>query len=371
MDRLTLTRLLRGLWVLLAALLVLFSLYVLLPLLYPLCLAWLLAYSIRPVVEALKRLRLPTWLAVILSLALYIGSAGIVLTALVTRLVKELAALAQTFNLHAPQWHEQLQSWSRSNRLQNIINQINLFYNSNPDYHSTIDSHISKTTETLGVAATRLVTGVFNLIVKLIASLPSLGTVLIVVILAAFFLATGWERRGRMLSVILPDGFRGAAAEIWIDLRRAFFGYLLAQLVLISITGAIVIVGLMLLGVKSAFVLGLMIGLVDLMPYLGVGIVMIPWALYSFMTGDMQLAIGLSVLYGITLITRQVLEPKLLASSVGLDPLAMLIGMFAGLKLLGAGGLILGPVALVIAGAFWRAGVFRSLHSYILSGRLR
>ncbi|WP_025693339.1 sporulation integral membrane protein YtvI [Paenibacillus zanthoxyli] len=370
MDSLTLKRLFRGLWVVLAALLALFCLYVLLPLLYPLCLAWLLAYSIRPVVESLKRLRLPSWLAVILSLALYIGSAGLVLTALVTRLVKELAVLAQTFNLHAPQWHELLQSWSRSDRLQNIINQINQFYNSNPDYHATIDSHISKTTESIGVAATNLVTGIFNLILKIIASLPSLGTVLIVVVLAAFFLATGWERRSRMLSDWLPDGFRSAAAKIFSDLRRAFFGYLLAQLVLISITASIVIVGLILLGVKSAFVLGLIIGLVDLMPYLGVGIVMIPWALYSYMTGDMPLGIGLSVLYGITLITRQVLEPKLVASSTGLDPLAMLIGMFAGLKLLGAAGLILGPVALVILGAFWRAGVFRSLHSYILNGRL-
>lgn len=371
MDRLTLQRVLRGLWVVFAIFLVVFCLYVLVPLLYPLCLAWLLAYSIRPVVELLKGFRLPSWLAVILSLALYIGSAGLMLTALITRLVKELAVLAQTFNLHTAQWHELLLSWGRNDRLQYIINQINQFYNSNPDYHSTIDSHLSKTTETIGRAATELVTGIFNLILKLIASLPSVGTVLIVVILASFFLATGWEKRGRMLSDWLPEGLRSAAADIWSDLRRALFGYLLAQLVLISITGALVILGLLILGVKSAFVLGLMIGLVDLLPYLGVGIVIIPWAFYSWMTGDMALGIGLSVLYAVILITRQVLEPKVLASSIGLDPLAMLIGMFAGLKLLGAAGLILGPVALVVFGAFWRAGVFRSLQTYILSGRLR
>lgn len=88
------------------------------------------------------------------------------------------------------------------------------------------------------------------------------------------------------------------------------------------------------------------------------------------MTGNLALAVGLLVLYGIILITRQVLEPKVLASSIGLDPLAMLIGMFAGLQLFGMLGLILGPVLLVILDAFGRAGVFRALRSYILSGRL-
>ncbi|WP_438825770.1 AI-2E family transporter, partial [Paenibacillus phytohabitans] len=102
---------------------------------------------------------------------------------------------------------------------------------------------------------------------------------------------------------------------------------------LISVTAVIVIIGLLLLGVDSAFAIGLTIGIVDLVPYLGVGIVILPWALYSYMTGNLALAVGLLVLYGIILITRQVLEPKVLASSIGLDPLAMLIGMFAGLQL--------------------------------------
>lgn len=371
MDRLTLKRVLRGLWVVLAVILLLVSLYVLLPLLYPLCLAWLLAYSIRPVVERLVRLRMPSWLAVALSLVLYIGSAGLILTALITRLVKELAVLAMSFNEHAPRWRELLASWSQNERLQSIIGQINQFYNNNPDYHSTIDGHISKTTETVGLAVTRMITGIFNLILNLIASLPSLATVLMVVVLAAFFLATGWERRNGAVWSLLPESFRSAASGIWDDLRHALFGYLLAQFVLMSITGVIVVLGLALLGVKSAFVLGLMIAMVDFLPYLGVGIVMIPWAVYSYMIGDTGLAIGLSVLYAVVLVTRQVLEPKVLASSVGLDPLAMLIGMFAGLRLFGAAGLILGPVSLVVFGAFRRAGVFRSLQSYIVSGRLR
>ncbi|WNS46936.1 sporulation integral membrane protein YtvI [Paenibacillus sp. MMS20-IR301] len=370
MDTLVLKRVLRGLWVVLAAVIILLAVYVLLPLLYPLLLAWLLAYLIHPLVLILKGMKLPGWLAVSLSLLFYIGGTALVLTALITRLVKELIVLLQTFDLHTDQWRELLLSISRNASIQNIINQINQFYHDNPGYHATIDSNISRTTETVGHAMTQLITGFFNMILRLISSLPSLGTILIVIVLAAFFLSTGWERHNAKLTALLPAPLLRPLSEIWQDLRKALSGYLRAQLVLISVTAVIVIAGLLLLGVDSAFAIGITIGIVDLVPYVGVGIVLLPWALYSYMTGNLTLAIGLLVLYAVILVTRQVLEPKVLASSIGLDPLAMLIGMFAGLQLLGMPGLILGPVLLVVLDACSRAGVFRALYSYILSGRL-
>lgn len=371
MDRLALKRLLRGLWVVLATSMILLAIYLLLPLLYPLLLAWLLAYIMHPLVLILKGFKLPGWLAVVLSLLFYIGGTALILTAMITRLVKELIVLLQTFNLHTDQWRDLLLSWSQNVSIQNIINQINQFYRDNPDYHATIDSNISRTTETIGYAVTQVITGFFNMILNLISALPSLGTILIVVVLAAFFIGTSWERNNIKLTGLLPAPFLKPVSVIWRDLRRALFGYLRAQVILISITAVIVIIGLLLLGVKSAFAIGLMIGFVDLLPYLGVGIVMLPWAIYSFMTDNLALGIGLSVLYAVILITRQVLEPKVLASSIGLDPLVMLIGMFAGLQLFGMLGLIIGPVILVVLVAFNRAGVFRALHSYIISGRLR
>ncbi|MHA6529585.1 sporulation integral membrane protein YtvI [Paenibacillus sp. BAC0078] len=370
MDSLVLKRVLRGLWVVLAAASLLLAVYVLLPLVYPLLLAYLLAYLIHPLVLILRGFKLPHWLAVSLSLLFYIGGTLLVLTALITRLVKELIVLLQTFDLHTDKWRELLLSVSRNASIQNIINQINQFYHDNPNYHATIDSNISRTTETVGQAVTQLITGFFNMILKLVSALPSIGTILVVVVLSAFFLSTGWERHNAKLNSLVPAPMRRPVADIWEGLRKALFGYLRAQLVLISITAVIVIIGLLLLGVDSAFAIGLTIGMVDLFPYLGVGIVLLPWAVYSYMTGNLALGIGLSVLYAVILITRQVLEPKVLASSIGLDPLAMLIGMYAGMQLFGMLGLLLGPVILVVLDAFNRAGVFRALRSYIVSGRL-
>ncbi|MCV4232930.1 sporulation integral membrane protein YtvI [Virgibacillus sp. LDC1] len=372
MERLMLKRFGRGVWVLSSIFVIAYLIYVLLPLLYPFLLAWIIAYAMNPCVHLLQRsLKLPRWLAVTLSLLLYFGAALLILTAAVTRLVKELIILSQSFNLHIDAWMEWLTAWTQNDSFQNIINEISRFYQNNPNYHDTINQNITRTTQTIGTAVTDLVTGIFNGILQIIYYLPNLGTILIVVLLSTFFLSNSWERHNRALLRILPGVIRKPMIYIFSDLKKALFGFARAQLILISITALIVMITLYALGVDSAFSIGLLIGLVDLLPYLGVGIVLIPWSLYAFMTGDLTLGIGLTVLYSIILIVRQIMEPKVLASSVGLDPLAALLGMFVGLKLFGILGLIVGPVSLVILDAFHRAHVFKDLRNYIIGGRFR
>ncbi|MFP4974345.1 sporulation integral membrane protein YtvI [Paenibacillus sp. CN-4] len=370
MNRMMLYRTLRGVGVVSAAAAGLAAVYLLLPLFYPLLLAWLLAYAVRPLVRPLKRAGLPGPLAVILSLTAILGSAALILTAVITRLVRELVLLTQSLDTHIAEWREVLLSWSQNASIQRIINEINLFYNSNPDYHATIDSNVSRTTESIASALTGLVTGFFNGVMKLVSALPELGTVLSVVVLAAFFLANHWERHNTALARLLPVRFTETAAGIWEGLQKALSGYLRAQLILISITAVFVMIGLALLGVRSPLAIGLAVGLVDMLPYFGVGAVMLPWTLYAYFTGDLAMAAGLAALYGFIVLARQLLEPKVLASSVGADPLAMLIGMFAGMKLLGVAGLLIGPVSVIIFEAFHRAGVFRGLRSYIWNGRI-
>ena len=152
------------------------------------------------------------------------------------------------------------------------------------------------------------------------------------------------------------------------DLQKALFGYFRAQFIMISITAVVVIIGLSIIGVNYAISIGLLIGLVDLLPYLGVGAAMVPWIAFTFIYGNISLGIGLSILYGVILITRQILEPKVLASSVGLDPLPTLIAMFVGLSCSELSGLIIGPVSLVILSAIHRANVFSDLYSFIMKG---
>lgn len=372
MDNVLTKRLLRGSWVCLVLILMAVSLYFLMPLIYPFLIAWLVAYAINPLVRWLQSaVRLPRWLSVTAALIICFGSAGLVLSAMVTRLVRELITLAESLNFHIEEWRNFLVAWSQSEGIQNILSEINRFVADNPGYEHTINKNIDNTALTIGSALSRVMSGILSGIVNLLSSLPNLGVILIVILLATFFISNNWDRNKRYLGGVIPTRFRTTAGEIWTDLHQALLGYFRAQFIMISITAFIVFIGLLILQVDSAFSYALLIGFVDLLPYLGVGTVMVPWLLYAYMTGATGTGIGLSILYGVILLARQFIEPKVLATSVGLDPLPTLISMFVGLKLFGVLGLIIGPVSFVIAGAIVRAGVVRDLRNYILNGRLR
>ncbi|WP_068619911.1 sporulation integral membrane protein YtvI [Paenibacillus tuaregi] len=371
MDNIIVKRLLRGFWVITALALVGLAFYWLIPLLYPFLIAWLIAYAMNPLVGFLqKKVKLPRWLAVTLGILVFFGGASVVLSAVVTRSVKELIHLTQSFDLHIEKWKSFFISWTQSEGIQNIIGEINKFIKNNPDYQHTINQNINRTTETISSVVTNMVTSFLNGIVNLLTSLPNLGVILLVIILATFFISKNWDRHLRSMTGWVPLPFRKTVKDVWGDLQKALFGYLRAQFIMISITAVIVLAGLLIIGVDSAFTFALLIGFVDLLPYLGVGTIMVPWLVYAYISGDIRLGIGLSILYGVILIARQLIEPKVLASSVGLDPLPTLIGMFVGLKLFGVLGLIIGPVSFVVISAVNRANVFRDLRNYIVNGRI-
>ena len=88
--------------------------------------------------------------------------------------------------------------------------------------------------------------------------------------------------------------------------------------------------------------------LVDALPVLGTGTVLLPWSLVCLLQGDTARAIGLASVYAVTALTRSMLEPKFLGRHLGLDPLATLIALYAGFRLWGIGGMILAPILTVI-----------------------
>ncbi|MFD3257898.1 sporulation integral membrane protein YtvI [Paenibacillus lentus] len=372
MDNVFVKRVLRGTWVCLLLIALLLLAYWLIPLLYPFLIAWLVAYIMNPFVSWCEiHLRLPRWLAVTFALLVYFGSTIIVFSAAITRLVKELIHVTESLDLSIEKWKNVFMEWSQNEKLQSIMNEINRFIASHPGYSNTLHKNIDSTAVNISTAISRTVASLLNGVVNLLTSLPSLGIILLVILLAAFFMSKNWNQNMLFLARLIPEPFQQTAREIWNDLQKALFGYLTTQFIMISITAVIVLVGLLILRVESAFTYAILIGFVDLLPYLGVGTIMLPWLIYAYVSGDLSLGIGLSILYGLILIARQLIEPKVLATSVGLEPLPVLIAMFAGLKLFGVLGLIIGPVSLVIIGAIIRAGVIRDMRNYIVNGRLR
>ena len=131
-----------------------------------------------------------------------------------------------------------------------------------------------------------------------------------------------------------------------------------AYSILISITAIITIVGLKILGISYIFTIGILVGILDILPILGPGTLFIPWIIWEIISGDTGFAVSLLVLYVIISVVRQFLEPKIIGDNIGLHPLATLISLYVGLQLGGIVGMIAGPVLLVIFIACYRVGVF-------------
>ena len=169
--------------------------------------------------------------------------------------------------------------------------------------------------------------------------------ILLFAVLSAFFFLRDEER---VVDIIVKNGGRRFLENVQIisrTTREALSGYIRAQGILMVITFAILSVFLVLFGVQSAVLIALGIAFLDAIPVFGTGFVLLPWAAWEFFSQNSSLAFGLLALYGVCSLVRQILEPKILSSQIGLHPLLTLTGIFIGFKLLGIPGLILGPAA--------------------------
>ncbi|MBO8170782.1 MAG: sporulation integral membrane protein YtvI [Bacillaceae bacterium] len=144
------------------------------------------------------------------------------------------------------------------------------------------------------------------------------------------------------------------------DLNQAVVGFVRAQIILSFLTYMLALVGLWILGVKYALAISFIIVLVDILPILGTGSVIVPWSLFQlFVRGDEFVGIGLLVLYVIINIFRRIVEPKILGDNIGLGTLAVIISMWVGLQAFGILGLFIGPLLFILIKAMRKAGMLQ------------
>ena len=149
------------------------------------------------------------------------------------------------------------------------------------------------------------------------------------------------EKRGRMLFAEEVDG-------IMRKVSGALGAYLKTQGILMLITMTICVAGLFILNNPYALLLGITIGILDALPFIGTGIIFIPWAILVGIMGDWRLCVGLLVIYAVCYLIRELLEPKLMGKQIGMTSLEMIISMYVGIRLFGLAGVILGPVGYLL-----------------------
>lgn len=182
-------------------------------------------------------------------------------------------------------------------------------------------------------------------------SLPDLLVMGIFSILAAYFFVADKTRISAALQTVLPEHWESGWAWLKGIFYRAVGGYFIAQFKIMGVIAVILYVGFQLLHIQHAVLLAIAIAVLDFIPFLGTGTALWPWALFQLLTGDVSMAAWLMVIYCICLPVHQILQPKFVGDTVGMDPLWTLIFMFIGYRLSGMLGMIVAiPVGMMVVG---------------------
>ena len=194
-------------------------------------------------------------------------------------------------------------------------------------------------------------------------SLPAVLVYTVVILLSSYFFIVDRDRILNLLHTYTPSWAAGYLTYLKKDVKLLVGGYFLAQFKIMFVVGLILFAGFWILGVSYAPVLALAIALLDFLPVFGTGTVLIPWALLRIISGDYAFGAGLGLLYILTQVVRQLVQPKLVGDTMGLNPLLTLFLLYLGFKISGISGMILAvPVGLLVM-SLWQYGAFEGMIS--------
>lgn len=189
---------------------------------------------------------------------------------------------------------------------------------------------------------------VISTITGLAGKVPSILIKLIFTIVSSFFFTIDYYKISDFLMRQISDNRK----EMVLKLKNKGLGtiakFIRAYTAIITITFTELSIGLWILGISNPFLFGALIAFIDILPILGTGAVLLPWAIIALILGNTKIGIGMFILYIIITAVRQAIEPKIVGQQIGLHPIITLILMYVGVQLMGVLGLLLLPVIATI-----------------------
>lgn len=187
-----------------------------------------------------------------------------------------------------------------------------------------------------------------TMISELAVWVPSMFVSLIFTIISSFFIAMDYYKITRFIVRQFNPQHQSLILDVKNYVVGSVFKFITSYALIMSITFAELSVGLTILRIENAILVAFLIAMLDVLPVLGTGGVVIPWILIELIQKHYSLSVGLIILYLFITIMRNILEPKIVGKRVGLHPVLMLISMFVGVKLFGALGLIILPFIMIV-----------------------
>lgn len=334
--------------------------------LYPLLLAVIISFVIDPFVSFFeKRLKFPRFVAtIIVIIVMFLIIIGTLLL-VITEVFQGTAYLADKVPAQFQVFIHFAEEILNTKVLPLYHKVISFFHTLDPSQQITISENIKHFTNQIASTGADLLQNFLLKIPVVLSFLPNSITVFMFTVLATILITNDLSRLKQAVKKVTPSSARSSTKHIFQHIKKAFSGFIKAQLMLVFITASIIFIGLLFLGVDHVLTIVLLAMVLDLIPFIGTGVIFIPWIIYLFITANYQMTISLTILYMIIIISRQILEPKILSSNMGMHPLVALIGLFVGFQLWGLLGILIAPVMLVLLNALYQAGVMKQIGLFI------
>lgn len=191
-------------------------------------------------------------------------------------------------------------------------------------------------------AETKLIPAMMNGSLASLRGLAAFFGICIVTVVAAVLILCDYDN---LVQRWRKSSFYSWGGRIFQNMCHAGGTYLKAQLIILALISGVCIAGLFLTGNSYAILVGVLIGMSDALPFIGTGLVFIPWLIIDLFRGKYFAAVIYGILFILSTFIREFMEPRLMGKGLGVHPLAVIISIYAGLKIYGTAGVILGPLS--------------------------
>lgn len=227
-----------------------------------------------------------------------------------------------------------------------------------PELVEKLATIINSLTESLGNVISTIGVPTVTAAGNIAKNIPNILVNVIFTILSAYFFIAERDKIIQWGREHTPEELRSKWHFIAGRFRSAVGGYFKAQFKIMGVVAVILLVGFFVLHIKYAILWAILVALLDFLPFFGTGTVLIPWAVLKVLSGSYKFAVGLIIIYLVSQLVRQVIQPKIVGDTIGLNPLSTMVFMYIGYKVGGIIAMIIAvPIGLIVVNLY-EAGAF-------------
>lgn len=319
---------------------IIFVLIVTKPVLAPFVIAFIIAWILqKPIDKTVAKTHIPRVVISILFVVLFFALLALVFGICGTKVL----AFLKEFSINIPDIFADV-IVPKSQEIYNWIEKKSLA--SDPSILSILENVYTIMDHQMGAMINKISNMAISGISTVVTAVPSLLMKMLITVIATMFMTVDFKSIKSFLAKQIPDKFKSILEDARNYSGHTLFKCFISYIIIILLTFTELWIGLSLLKVPNAIIIAVVIAILDILPILGTGGVLIPWSICSALFGNITLSIGIIFLYLFITVVRNIVEPKLIGKQVGLHPIATLLSMLLGLHIFGFIGLFGFPITL-------------------------